>query len=362
MGRPLFLYDRTSLPARAAVGVPSHVTVPMNSTQVPARAILDYLYLNVEGPAGTSMVYPSDVTFNVKDKRQRLWFENVYGLPIEMANNMVRGRIDAPMWGDWVQTQIGAGANQLLPAGKYQIVTDSSLVHFQAFGNPPNAFVGASAPAGIVESDGANAQIINTDGANSHNFYTRRVDAWGFGEWWLPEPFELASRHTITVNVLNRMTVATAFEVAFFGQKKNSGQYVVLNQQVSVPAGGTRPCNFPNGTVLTDEPVLIKGMSYGLVHGSDVQSTAFDPRQIEMQIMPSQGNKWSDMPVPLACYSNVRGEAVGAFHVPLRTSTPNAQQPDSPEIFEANDYLLVDLFNYSASARVCQVVMAMHTV
>lgn len=370
MGRPLFLYDRTTVPARIGVGVPGHITVPMNSTQVPARAVLDYLYLNLEGPAGTAMVVPADVTFNVKDKRQRSWFESPFGLPIELANNIARGRDDANMWGDVFTIAIAAagdpGGNDIkvIPAGKYQITVPVATALFEQT-SAAGVWIGLSPPSGVVESDGINARIRNFAAATT--IYLRRVDHFGFGEWWLAEPFEIGPRHTMTVNVQNRLAHATAFDLCFYGQKKNSGQYVVLNQQVAVPAGGTRPCNFPNGTVLTDEPVLIKQMSYGVIGGSNrttgwATNLAFDPRQIDLQIMPSQGEKWSDLPIPLAAYSNVRGDAVGAFHAPLRASTPNAPQPDNPEIFEANDYILVDLYNYSPSVRVCQVVMAMHTV
>jgi len=305
---------------------------------------VDYLFFAIEGIERAGIVNPPEMRVIVRDHLRRNWSD--FNIPLDAYNNIVRGRDEANMHGNEVVQNILAAAQWLIPPGKYQIIVDNALVHLQQ--QTALGWVGAVAPTGVVESDGVNYRLNNTAGAPANAIY-RRVDYFGKGEWWLDRPFWIQRQQAMTVRVINRMTTATIFNLVFSGYLEHSGKPYQLVETIGRPsvfaAGASQTISGRGFQSQADEPFIITSMSYAEIDGS----AGFDPMFIDLQIEPSQGNAWSEVPIPLGVHANLRGDQAAAFHKPQREV-----------ILEATEWLGFDFSNYSVAARNVHVAVVGH--
>jgi len=356
MSRPVFLYERIALAARTAGGPP---IVPSTTNNTPSRfkaeerMVVDYFFMDLEGVALSQVIQPQDITVLIEDQKGQKWMDR--DVQLINLNNVARGRSDTiTVYGDWLQQNILAAGNWIIPSGTYNMFIDNVLLTLQR--NAGAGWAGVLGPSGAVQSDGTNVRVLNTDGANAHNVFYQRIDSVDAGEWWLPKPFRLERQHGLTLNIENRQASPTKFIVTFHAFGEFTRRPYVLEQEVDLAAATTRPFSSIGLDVNSEEAIIIQSMTF-CKHPDYTNSDPiplvyqFDSRRIDMQIAPSQGAIWSEYRVPLVAYSNIRGRQVSCFFKPLRGL-----------ILEQNDFYYFTLYNHSAAARNCHVAVAGHTL
>ncbi len=346
LSRPFVLFERVDVPARVSAGppiIPGNAQTSVQNFQSPTKLIIDYILFNIEGPDSSGIVHPANITVDIIDKYRRKWLNNP--VPLENLNNVIRQRSEVNKIGQLQQVSINPNSSWSPPAGKYIMVTDSNLVHFQM--NSGVAMIGTDEVSGVYHFDGSNDfQITNTDGDNSHTVYYRALQQYEAGEFWFAKPFELQRTHSISLKVRNRMSVDSKFHVVFQAVGKKSNRIFILEQHIDIPAGQDRVFSGLGLNVTDEEAILIKQMGYMALesHGN------FDPRYIDILIEPSQGGKWMRDNVPLVTFTNVRGPYVNAIFEPLKEM-----------VLDFNDYLIFKFGNYDENDRTVLVAIVGHT-
>lgn len=360
---PIFLMERVTVPAAvySATGVlvtPGQAVTQREVLKTPEKMRVDYIHLNPAGYADTSIIRRQDIQVSISDKNRTVWAEQY--IPLENLHNMIRERVEANQWGEIILQEIAANnATYDIPAGKWQAWTDDPAVLFRRqFGGQ---WYGAGTIGGVIESDGSDrVQAFNTDAA-PHNLLLQRIEGHNFGTWWLAQPFRLEHTHSITLNIQNRMAVPARFKISFQAIGEKTGRLYLLTQEVNIAAGARQKFSGSDLTVTFEEAVIIKQMAWGPhIPPAQVWSDTpteititggFDPEFIDLQIIPSQGNIWSEECIPLTAYANLRGQYGACFHKPCRELD-----------IDVNDFLNFKFQNFDVYERIVHVVLAGYTI
>jgi hypothetical protein len=177
-----------------------------------------------------------------------------------------------------------------------------------------------------------------------HNI-PREFSPWAW-QWLLREPYRVGPHESFAITIVNPTTVELEFTISFHCVGVESGDNRILTAAVNIaaanPAAGVPAVRqqFGDRDTANDgiEPLLLRKVSIEPV----IQRPGLiNPREVLMQIKPSEDIAWSDDPIPMLAYFpdvgpyghffKPNGEIIMEMMDGLEFEVENAGTPQTPD-------------------------------